>query len=161
MAEPTPADREDDVVAEPAPAAREGNEVAVPVFKLMDIVNVVFSLPSPSPVVHLRESDAPFRGLGFPIGLPEAQSIALALDREKAVRPSTHELLSAVIVATGSDVAAVRFTGERDGTIIAELDLMTPNGHQVIDCRPTDGIAIALRQAVPVPILCDETLLDD
>ncbi|HUD69998.1 MAG TPA: bifunctional nuclease domain-containing protein [Acidimicrobiales bacterium] len=135
--------------------------MADPVFKLMEIINVVFSLPSPSPIVHLRESDAPFRGIDFPIGLPEAQSIALALDNETAVRPSTHELLSAVIVATGSDVVSVRFTGERNGTIIAELDLMTPTGHQVLDCRPTDGIAVALRQVVPVPILCDETLLDD
>ena len=135
--------------------------MADPVFKLVEIVHVVFSLPSPSPIVHLRESEPPFRGIDFPIGLPEAQSIALALDHETAVRPSTHELLSAVIVATGSDVVAIRFTGERDGTIIAELDLMTPTGHQVLDCRPTDGIAVALRQAVPVPILCDETLLDD
>ena len=139
----------------------EGGVVADPVFKLMEVVHVVFSLPSPSPIVHLREIEEPFRGLQFPIGLPEAQSIALALDHETAPRPSTHELLSAVLVATGTDVVAVRFTGEREGTILAELDLMTPKGHQVLDCRPTDGIAVALRNAVPVPILCDEALLED
>ena len=146
-------------------ASEDGTAVegaaAAPVFKIMDIINVVFSLPSPSPVVHLREQEPPFRVLDFPIGLPEAQSIALALDHEKATRPSAHELLSSVIVATGSDVLAVRFTAAREGTIIAELDLMTPQGHQVLDCRPTDGIAVALRQAVPAPILCDETLLVD
>jgi uncharacterized protein len=127
----------------------------------MEVVNVVFSLPSPSPVVHLSEIEPPFRVLDFPIGLPEAQSIALALDHDKGVRPSTHELLSAVLAATGCDVVAVRFTAAHQGTIIAELDLMSPNGHHVIDCRPTDGIAVALRQAVPVPILCDVTLLED
>jgi hypothetical protein len=161
-AEATDADAAD-AAAEHEGAADEAADAAepAPVFKVMELINVVFSLPSPSPVVQLRESEPPFRVLDFPIGLPEAQSIALALDHEKAARPSAHELLSAVIVATGSDVVAVRFTAERAGTIIAELDLMTPRGHQVIDCRPTDGIAVALRQAVPAPILCDETLLID
>ena len=150
-------DVKDDALDDPAETKTDG----APVLTVMEVVNVVFSLPSPSPIVHLRESDAPFRGIDFPIGLPEAQSIALALDHETGARPSTHELLSAILVATGSDVVAIRLTGERGGTIIAELDLMTPKGHQVLDCRPTDGIAVALRQVTPVPILCDVTLLDD
>jgi hypothetical protein len=161
VADAEPADHEVGAVADADAAGHEVDAVPEPVFSVMQVVNVVFSLPSPSPVVHLRESEPPFRGIDFPIGLPEAQSIALALDEEKGARPSTHELLSAVLVATGADVLAVRFTGEREGTIIAELDLMTPNGEQILDCRPTDGIAVALRQAVPAPILCAQTLLID
>jgi bifunctional DNase/RNase len=30
----------------------------------------------------------------------------------------------------------------------------------VLDCRPSDALALALRQGVPAPILADERLLD-
>jgi bifunctional DNase/RNase len=129
-------------------------------FVPVEVVNVVFDLPSPSPVLHLREGEPPYRVVHFPIGLPEAQAIALALEREHSARPSTAELLSAVLSATGSDIVAVRLTGTKEGTMLAELDLMTPRGHEVLDCRPTDGIALALRQPSVSPILCAESLLE-
>jgi bifunctional DNase/RNase len=53
----------------------------------------------------------------------------------------------------------VRLTGARDGAIHAELDLMGPRGHEVLDCRPSDGIALAVRQSPAAPLLCDVTLL--
>ncbi len=135
----------------PAPATR---------FSVLEVVNVSFELPSPNPVIHLMEEEAPYRSLYFPIGLPEAQSIALALAEEASPRPSTHDLLVAVLTAAGCDVVAVRLTGERGGTILAELDVMGPRGHEVLDCRPTDGIAIALRLKVKAPILGEDGLLD-
>jgi hypothetical protein len=112
-------------------------------------------------VIYLREQEPPYRGIEFPIGLVEAQSIALALEKETAPRPIAHELLAAVLVASGTDVIAVRVTGARDGTLLAELDLMTPRGREVLDCRPTDGIAVAIRQSVPAPILVEASLLVD
>jgi len=133
---------------------------SVGTFVVLEVTNVTFSLPSPSPVVQLREHEPPYRGMEFPVGLVEAQAIALALEGERAPRPSTHELLSAVVVASGSDVIALRLTGERGGTLLAELDLMTPRGREVLDCRPSDGIAVALRQDVRAPVLCEESLLD-
>jgi bifunctional DNase/RNase len=128
-------------------------------FVPVEVVSLVYDLPAPSPVIHLREDDPPFRGIDFPIGLPEAQSIALALEGERAPRPSSHDLLAAALVAAGCDLVAVRLTGVRGGTIHAELDLSGPRGREVLDCRPTDGIAVALRMPVPAPILADVTLL--
>jgi hypothetical protein len=130
------------------------------VFEVMDIVNVVFDLPATSPVVNLREAAAPFRAISFPIGLPEAQAIALALHKERGTRPGSHELFNDVLAVTGVDIVAVRLTGARDGAIHAELDLMGPRGHEVLDCRPSDGIALAVRQSPPAPLLCDVTLLE-
>lgn len=129
------------------------------VFKLVEVVNVTFDLPSPNPIVHLREDDLPYRVLYFPIALPEAVSISLALEHQAAPRPNAHDLLSQVLAATGTDIVALRLTGERDGTILAELDLMTPKGREVLDCRPSDGLAVVLRNKAIPPILCDETLL--
>jgi bifunctional DNase/RNase len=131
-----------------------------PTFVPVTVASLVFDLPSPSPMLHLREEDLPLRGIVFPIGLPEAQSIALALEGERAPRPSSHDLLASVLVAAGCDVVAVRLTGVRGGTIVAELDVAGPRGREVLDCRPSDGIAVALRMAVPAPILADESLLE-
>lgn len=140
-----------------------GDEAPAPTpgtFVVVEVVNVTFDLPSPNPVIHLLEQEAPFRGLDFPIGLPEAQSIALALEHEHAPRPTTHDVMVSVMAVAGCEVVAVRLTGERSGTILAELDLMGPKGHEVLDCRPSDGIAVALRLPVPAPILCEAGLLD-
>jgi uncharacterized protein len=144
------------------PAAPSPSEPSGPAmeFVVVEVVNISFELPSPSPILHLLEEVAPFRSIYFPVGLPEAQSIALAIAGEQPPRPTTHDLLVSVLAAAGCEVVAVRITGERDGTILAELDLMGPRGHEVLDCRPTDGIAVALRLPVPVPILCEAGLLD-
>jgi bifunctional DNase/RNase len=132
---------------------------APPVFVVVDVVNVVFHLPGPSPVINLREADG-LRHVYFPIGLQEAQSVAYVLERETPPRPTAHDLLNDVLDAAGVDVVAVRITAERGGTMLAELDLMAPKGHIVLDCRPSDGIAIALRRTVKAPILCEESLFD-
>ena len=36
---------------------------------------------------------------------------------------------------------------------------MTAQGHEVMPCRPSDGIVLAARQVVSAPILADERLL--
>lgn len=132
-----------------------------PIYRVVEVTSVTFDLPGPGPVVHVRESESPYRGFHFPIGLPEAQAIALALEHEVPPRPGTHDLFSSTLVAMGADVAAVRLTGARDGTVLAELELSSPRGREVLDCRPSDGIALALRQAVVAPVLCEDSLLDD
>ena len=38
---------------------------------------------------------------------------------------------------------------------------MTPGGRERVDCRPSDGIVLALRMPVPAPILVDERLLEE
>ena len=40
----------------------------------------------------------------------------------------------------------------------AELDLMTRQGREVLECRPSDGLILAVRQGVRAPILLDERL---
>ena len=37
---------------------------------------------------------------------------------------------------------------------------MTPSGREQLDCRPSDGIILALRMPVPAPILVDVRLLE-
>jgi uncharacterized protein len=133
---------------------------ASPVFRVMDIEEVSLDLPSQYPAVTLVESEPPMRTLVFPVGLPEGTAMAQALRRMDSRRPMTHELFMQVLQRAHIDVIAVRVTGRDEGNLLAELDLMTPGGRQRLDCRPSDGLVLALRMPVPAPILVDERLLE-
>ena len=140
------------VVAAPAPVVAS--------FRVMDVEDVLLDLPSQYPAVTLVESEPPMRTLVFPVGLPEGTAIAQALRRLEGRRPMTHELFMEVLQRARIDVIAVRLVGREEGTLLAELDLMTPGGRERVDCRPSDGIVLALRMPVPAPILVDERLLE-
>jgi len=129
-------------------------------FRVMDVDDVALDLPAQYPMVTLLESEPPRRELVFPVGLPEGTALALALRRMESRRPMTHELFIRVLQQARIDVIAVRLVGREEGTLLAELDLMTPNGRERADCRPSDGIVLALRMPVPSPILVDERLLE-
>ena len=131
-----------------------------PVFRVMDVEDVAMDLPSPYPAVTLVESEPPMRTLVFPVGLPEGTAMAQALRRMDSRRPMTHELFMQVMQQARIDVIAVRLTGRDEGNLLAELDLMTPGGRVRVDCRPSDGIVLALRMPVPAPVLADERLLE-
>jgi bifunctional DNase/RNase len=133
----------------------------VPAFRVMDVDDVSLDLPSPYPAVTLVESEPPMRALVFPVGLPEGTAMAQALRRMDSRRPMTHELFMQVMQQARIDVIALRLVGRDEGNLLAELDLMTPGGRVRVDCRPSDGIVLALRMPVPAPILADERLLDE
>jgi hypothetical protein len=127
----------------------------------MLVEDVSIELPSQYPSVTLVEAEAPMRALVFPIGLAEGAAMAQALRRLASRRPMTHELFMGVLQKARIDVVAVRLIGREEGNLIAELDLMTPEGAETLDCRPSDGLVLALRMPVPAPILVDERLLED
>ena len=131
-----------------------------PNFRVMEVVGVTVELPDQFPLVTLVESEAPLRELTFRVGMAEGVALSHALRRLRSPRPLTHELLTTVLGRLGADVVAVRLTG-RQGTVYqAELDLMSARGREVMACRPSDGITIAVRQPVQAPVLADERLLE-
>ncbi len=150
-----PAESAEAATPEPDPAP------TLPAFRVMHVDEVSLDLPSQYPAVTLVESEPPMRMLVFPVGLPEGTAMAQALRRIESRRPMTHELFMQVLQRARIDVIAVRLTGRDEGTLLAELDLMTPGGRERIDCRPSDGLVLALRMPVPAPILVDERLLEE
>ena len=130
-------------------------------FRVMDVDDVALDLPAQFPLVTLVEAEPPRRELVFPVGLTEGTAMAQALRRLTGARPMTHELFAHVLQRANIDVIAVRLVGREDGTLLAELDLMTPRGRERLDCRPSDGIVLALRMPVPAVVLVDERLLED
>jgi len=130
-----------------------------PDFRVMEVVGVTMELPDQFPVVTLQEAEAPLRELTFRVGLAEGAALAQALRRLASPRPLTHELMTTILGRLGTDIVAVRLTGRQGSVYQAELDLMSTRGREVMGCRPSDGITLALRQAVAAPLLADERLL--
>ena len=158
-------DATDPVVA-PEPSAGDPAQTPTPApipvgptFRVMDVDDVSLDLPSQYPAITLVEAEPPMRELVFPVGLPEGTALAQALRRLEGRRPMTHELFMQVLQRAHIDVIAVQLVGREEGTLLAELDLMTPVGRERVDCRPSDGLVLALRMPVPAPILVDERLL--
>ena len=84
------------------------------------------------------------------IGPGEARAIALELEGAMPPRPLSHDLLlSAVHLAQGS-VMRVVINDLQDDTFYATIELDTPNGVLMIDSRPSDAIALAVRAQCPI-----------
>ena len=126
----------------------------------MELLGVRVELPANTPVVMLREHDGE-RGRVLPIliGGPEAAAIHAALEGLVPPRPLTHDLLVVVLQTLGATLDKVVITEVRDHTFYAELHLTTATGASVISCRPSDGIAVAVR--TEAPIFAAEALLDE
>lgn len=111
----------------------------------LELEGVRLEVPSNVPVMMLREIEAPRRILPIYIGGPEASSIHYALEGVVPDRPLTHDLLANVIGDLGSVLERVVLTEVRDQTYYAELHLVGEGEARIVSCRPSDGIALALR----------------
>lgn len=108
-------------------------------------------------VVLLRESTGR-RALPISIGQFEAQAIAVKLNAVDVPRPLTHDLMFSLIERFESVLLRVEITDLRDDTFYAQLMLRQGTDEMVIDARPSDAIALALRTGAP--ILVAEAVMD-
>jgi uncharacterized protein len=107
-------------------------------------------------VVILQEKDGD-RILPIWIGRNDAEAIAAHLDGVQRERPMTHDLARALVVALGGELRRVNITRVQDGTFYAEMHLVHGQTMHVVDARPSDSIAIAVR--LDAPIFAAEELL--
>jgi len=109
-------------------------------------------------VVVLQEKDGT-RVLPIWIGRPEAESIAAHMHGVPRERPMTHDLAKALVAALDGTLTKVVVTRVEEHTYYAEMHLVRAGEAYVVDARPSDAIAIALRCAAP--IFAAESLLND
>ena len=95
-------------------------------------------------------SDSCHRMLPIFIGLWEAISINSAWKKEILPRPFTHDLFLDVFFKFSITLCSLQIDSIEDGVYYARLILNDETREEYIDCRPSDGIAIALRAGVPV-----------
>ena len=110
-------------------------------------------------VVVLEEKGGA-RALPIWIGRPEAEAIAAHLSRVKRERPMTHDLAQSVIIGLGGLLRRVQVTRVLEGTFFAELHFNKGGQPVVIDARPSDAIALALRLDAPI-FVADALFLND
>jgi uncharacterized protein len=139
--------------SEPVDAVATAPEAETPPTPIpVEFVNVVMALPSTHPILVLREIAAPYREIRIPIGLPEGTAIAFAAQQVSSPRPLTHDLFTEALTKLGQTIEVVRITALAKSTYLAELVLSGPTGAVLLECRPSDGVALALRHRPPPPI---------
>ena len=82
------------------------------------------------------------------IGGPEASAIHYALEGIVPERPLTHDLMLSMIGELGHQVDKLVLTEVRDHTYFAELSL--DGGEYTVSCRPSDGVAVAIRAGAQI-----------
>ncbi|MBX3175495.1 MAG: bifunctional nuclease family protein [Gemmatimonadaceae bacterium] len=100
--------------------------------------------------VVILEEKSGTRALPIWIGRPEAEAIAAHLNEVPRERPMTHDLAGSLITGLGGLLRRVQVTRVVKGTFIAELHLQRGGQPVVVDARPSDAIAIALRLGAPI-----------
>ena len=117
----------------------------------MKVLGLTLDGNTNSPILVLQQEDGD-EVLPIWIGATEAMAISLALNELTPERPLTHPLLLDALAALGARVAGVTITALREGTFYAFLELMRGAECIHLDCRPSDGIALALRAKSPIRI---------
>jgi bifunctional DNase/RNase len=100
------------------------------------------------------------RTLTIVIGYGEVQAIQRFVKGEQMQRPMTHDLIVALLQASGAEMERVDVTDLKDGTFYAVIHLRRADGKTAqVDARPSDAIAIAT--ALRKPIFVSEQVLKD
>ena len=105
---------------------------------------------SGTPIIILKDVQSDTM-LPIWVGAYEANAIALEIEKIAPPRPMTHDLLRNLIVELGVQVDRVVVTSLRDNTFFAVIEMHNSDGDKmVLDSRPSDAIALALRADCPI-----------
>lgn len=111
-----------------------------------------------TPIVVLKGIDSE-TVLPIWVGAFEANAIALEIEKVVPQRPMTHDLLRNVIIECQLSASSVIITDLQDNTFYARIELNDKNGDPVmLDARPSDAIALALR--LDCPIFVEQKVID-
>lgn len=115
----------------------------------MDLVTVGMAPRGDGNVLVLREVDGE-RMLVLGIGFAEATSIAMAAEGVAPPRPMTHDLMLSLVRRLGGTLKRIMIHDMRSETFIGQLEISTEGGVLEVDARPSDCIALAVREDVPL-----------
>ena len=126
------------------------------------VLTMVFTSPEHPAIMVLEPDEEPVlqgvqRILPIWIGPQEAMQIGTALERIKMPRPVTHDLFLDALTNLDARVDHVLINGVSGKTYFAKLYLKQGPRLIELDARPTDAIALAIREGAP--IYADEDVL--
>ena len=111
----------------------------------LEIIGMTYSESSSGAYVLVMGDKNSRRRLPIVIGGNEAQSIAMGIEREKPKRPLTHDLFMKMALAFNIKLHEVVINRFREGVFYAMLVCEQHGEMCMIDARPSDAIALALR----------------
>ena len=111
----------------------------------LEIIGLTYSESSTGAYVLILGDKNSQRRLPIVIGSAEAESIAVGIEKHKNGRPHTHDLFIRFAREFGIEVMEVVINRFRDGVYYAMLVCKQGDDLTMIDARPSDAIAIAVR----------------
>lgn len=124
----------------------------------MSIKGLMVDPVTNQPIIILRD-DAGDRVLPIWVGVFEANAIALQIENVATPRPMTHDLLRNVIQDLDGQVQKVVVSELKENTFFAIIHLAVRGEPVLIDARPSDAIALALRTKAPIYV--EEEVIDN
>ena len=113
------------------------------------------------PVLLLKPVDAEAHpGVLLPIWIGPMETAAILIatgNAEAPERPLTYDLMVSLLAACDAVVERIEVTSLVEGTFHATITLRTPAGVQLVDARPSDSMALALRVGAPM-FVADEVM---
>ena len=118
-------------------------------FVEVSIVGLIMDKISKSPVMVLKPLNDK-KIIPIWIGMSEANSIALELENIPSPRPMAHDLIKCIMDNLEAMLTKVIITDIVENTYYAELVLEKDGREKIIDCRPSDAVALALKNGVKI-----------
>ena len=118
----------------------------------LEIKGLLYSESQSGAYVLVLGDKHSMRRLPIVIGDNEAQSIALGLEGNRPSRPLTHDLFKKFAENYGIEVIEVVITRFLEGVFYAMLICKQGEELTMIDARPSDAIALAVRYNCPISV---------
>ena len=116
----------------------------------LEIIGLTYSESSTGAYVLILGDKNSQRRLPIVIGSAEAESIAVGIEKHKNGRPHTHDLFLRFAHEFGVEIMEVVINRFRDGVYYAMLVCKQGDDLTMVDARPSDAIAIAVRMGCEI-----------
>jgi len=110
-----------------------------------------------TPIVILKDLQER-KAIPIWIGLFEASAIATEMEKINFSRPMTHDLMNDILRILKAEITSVEICDLRNNTFFASIHLIRDGERFVVDARPSDAIALALR--ANAQIFVDDKVLE-
>lgn len=117
---------------------------------LLDVIGLSFSHSQSGAYALVLGEKNDKRRLPIIIGEAEAQSIVVALENIDHKRPLTHDLFKSFAGTFDIKITEVLINRFKEGLFFSELHCEKDGETSLIDARPSDAIAIAVRFKCPI-----------
>lgn len=115
----------------------------------MKIRGLMMDPAANTPIIILKDVNGEAM-LPIWVGAFEANAIAVEIEKLATQRPMTHDLIKNVIWELGATVRRIVITHLIENTFFAVIEMIRDGEVILVDSRPSDAIALALRTDCPI-----------